>query len=57
MQDSTPSTNLGDLIAAYYDEFLAAYGDKDLASALTTQAVNDLLTEPAPAAVPLALAA
>ena len=40
---NTIQTNLGELISAYYDEFLAACGDAELASELTAQAINDLL--------------
>jgi hypothetical protein len=36
-------TNLGDLIATLYDEFLAVYQDEELASLATAATVNDLL--------------
>lgn len=37
-------TNLGDLIATLYDEFLAVYQDEELASLATAATVNDLLS-------------
>ena len=36
-------TSLGELIGAFYDEFLSAFGDEGIAAALTAQAVSDLL--------------
>ena len=36
-------TSLGELIGAFYDEFLDAFGDEDIAAVLTAQAVSDLL--------------
>ncbi|MFT4623299.1 MAG: hypothetical protein ACI8PZ_001955 [Myxococcota bacterium] len=43
MMNHSIHTNLGVLISTYFDEFMAAFGDEALASALTAQAVNDLL--------------
>ena len=40
-------TNLGDLISTCYQEFLAMYGDEELASVATAAVINDLLTAPA----------
>lgn len=41
------NTTLGDLITLFYDEFLAMYGDEELASVATAAVINDLLTEAA----------
>ncbi len=40
-------TTLGELIQALYEEYLALYGDDDLASVATAATVNELLTEAA----------
>jgi hypothetical protein len=40
---ASPDTNLGDLITMFYDEFVAMYGDEELASVATAAAINDLL--------------
>lgn len=40
----TLSTNLGDLISTIYQEFLAQYGDEELASIATAAVINDLIT-------------
>lgn len=37
-------TALGEVIRAVYNEFLAQYGDEDLASVATAAVVNDWLT-------------
>ncbi|MFZ5482476.1 MAG: hypothetical protein ACOZNI_37280 [Myxococcota bacterium] len=37
-------TTLGDLISVCYEEFLAMYGDEELASIATAAVINDLLT-------------
>lgn len=39
----SPDTNLGDLISMFYDEFVAMYGDEELASVATAAAINDIL--------------
>jgi hypothetical protein len=41
------STSLGELIQQVYAEFLARYGDEELASVATAAVVNDLLSQPA----------
>lgn len=38
------NTNLGELISAIYEEFLAQYGDEELASVATAAVINDLLS-------------
>ena len=38
-------TSLGELIHLFYQEFLAHYGDEDMASVATATAINDLLAE------------
>jgi hypothetical protein len=40
-------TTLGELISTVYEEFLARYGDEELASVATAAVINDLLTAPA----------
>lgn len=40
----TLQTNLGDLISTIYEEFLAQYGDEELASVATAAVINDLLS-------------
>lgn len=42
------NTTLGDLISTLYAQFLAQYGDEELASVATAAVVNDLLSRPAP---------
>ncbi|MDP6934946.1 MAG: hypothetical protein QGG40_18640 [Myxococcota bacterium] len=37
-------TTLGELVSAFYDEFLELYGDEDLASVAAAALVNNLLT-------------
>lgn len=39
-------TNLGDLVATLFAQFMAEYGDEDLASVATAAVLNDLLTRP-----------
>ena len=39
------NTTLGDLITTLYDEFLAAYGDEELASVAVAATINDLLLD------------
>ena len=41
------SMRLGDLITLFYDEFLAMYGDEELASVATAAAINEILAEDA----------
>lgn len=36
---------LGDLITVLYDEFLAVYGDEEIASVAVAATINDLLVE------------
>jgi hypothetical protein len=42
---TTIDTNLGDLISKFYEHFLAAYGDEELASVATAAVINDILSE------------
>ena len=39
----TTHTNLGELITLFYDEYLALYGDPDVASVAAAATINDLL--------------
>lgn len=41
------STNLGELIAAVYEEFLEIYGDEDIASVAAAAVINDMLAREA----------
>jgi hypothetical protein len=41
------STSLGELISALYDEFLAVYGDEEIASLATAATINELLADEA----------
>ena len=41
----TREASLGDLIAFFYNEFLAVYGDAELASVATAAVINEMLTE------------
>ncbi len=43
----TLDTNLGDLISEFYEHFLAAYGDEELASVATAAVINDLIGQSA----------
>lgn len=47
--NSTPSaqieTTVGELVAAVYQEFLAVYGDPELASLAAATVVNDMLSD------------
>ena len=38
--------NLGDLITLFYEEYLALYGDEDIASVAAAATINDILAEP-----------
>lgn len=40
---TTMNTTLGELIAAFYDEFLSVYGDEELARVCTAVLVDRLL--------------
>jgi hypothetical protein len=42
----TINTNLGELISMIYAEFLAQYGDEELASVATSAVINDMLSAP-----------
>lgn len=42
-------TDLASLISAFYDEFLALYGDEDIAAVATAATINDLLERQVPA--------
>ena len=52
-------TTIGDLVTALYEEFLAEYGDQELASMAAASTVNDMLAaaELAKAATPSEVAA
>lgn len=41
----TTQTNIGELITLFYDEYLALYGDPDVASVAAAATINDLLSE------------
>jgi hypothetical protein len=41
---STNATTLGELITVLYDEFMALYGDEELASVAVAATIEDLLT-------------
>lgn len=41
--ETQPATNLGELITTIYEEFLALYGDEELASVATAAVIHDLL--------------
>ena len=38
-------TTLGDLIAVFYEEYLTAYGDEDLAAVATAASINEMLSQ------------
>lgn len=44
--NTTVHTTLGDLIDSIYEEFLALYGDEDIASVATAATINDMLSRP-----------
>ncbi len=50
----TTHTTLGELISVIYEEYLALYGDEDLASVAAAATVNDLLIERAEVRIRLA---
>jgi hypothetical protein len=37
--------NLGDLINLFYEEYLALYGDEDIASVAAAATINDILSD------------
>jgi hypothetical protein len=39
------STNLGEVIAVLYEQFLAVYGDEELASVAVAATVNEMLAD------------
>lgn len=41
----TETTTLGDLVALFYEEFLALYGDEELASVATAATINEILAD------------
>jgi len=41
----TTTTSLGDLITLFYEEFLALYGDEDIASVAAASVINELIAE------------
>jgi len=43
MSHDVDSVSLGDLIKLFYEEFLALYGDEDLASVAAAASINELL--------------
>ena len=42
---SQHTVSLGDLVALFYEEYLALYGDEELAAAAAAATINDLLAE------------
>ncbi len=41
----TETVSLGDLISLFYEEYLALYGDEELASVAAAATVNELLAD------------
>ena len=39
------TVNLSDLITLFYDEYLALYGDEELASVAAAATINDILAD------------
>jgi len=39
------TTNVGDLVSLFYEEYLGLYGDEELASLAAAATVNEILTE------------
>jgi len=37
--------SLGDLVAVFYEEFLALYGDEEMAAVAAAGAINELMAE------------
>lgn len=50
MNASTTQVSLAELITLFYDEYLALYGDEELASVAAAATINDILAERALAA-------
>ncbi|MCB9743799.1 MAG: hypothetical protein H6741_06550 [Alphaproteobacteria bacterium] len=50
MNASTTQVSLAELITLFYDEYLALYGDEELASVAAAATINDILAEQAMAA-------
>lgn len=44
---NTTTTNIGELISLFYEEFMALYGDEELASIATAAVINDLMADDA----------
>ncbi len=42
---SATTVNLGDLITLFYDEYMALYGDEEMASAAAAATINDILAD------------
>ncbi len=38
-------TNLGEMITVFYEEYLALYGDEDLASVAAAATINEMLIQ------------
>lgn len=45
---TTHDTTLGELISTIYEEFLAMYGDEELASVAAAAVINDMLAAAGP---------
>jgi hypothetical protein len=43
----TETVSLGDLIAVFYEEYLALYGDEELAAVAAAATINELLAQSA----------
>ncbi len=39
------TTNIGDLVSLFYEEYLSLYGDEELATVAAAATVNDILAE------------
>ena len=50
MNANTTQVSLAELITLFYDEYLALYGDEELASVAAAATINDILAEQAMAA-------
>lgn len=48
---ATNTVNLSDLITLFYDEYLALYGDEELASVAAAATINDILADRAESGV------
>jgi hypothetical protein len=55
MNSNTPS--IGELISAFFAEYLAIYGDRELAAVATAATINELLEEQRHSTTPAAKAA